>query len=506
MSLSPDRVPVIVGVGEVVDRTRNPAEGREPLALMLEALRDAERDAGGAALLPLVDSIDVVCEYSWPYFDAPGLIAQSLGVTPTHSFYGDAGGESPVRFIHEAALRIQRGECVAAAVVGAEAQYTVAAAMKANVNLPWTERNKKAVILSGREFSAPVAVDHGVCIPTNVYPLYENASSAHWGQTQREALKESGETWSRLSQAAAQNAASWLREPYSPEAITTPDEKNRLIAWPYTKHMVANPLVNQGAAILLTSVAKARELGIPEDRWVRILGGAAANEPRDYLERDQFWQSHAQNAVLERCVEIAGGDASRFSAMELYSCFPCVPKMARRTLKVPATAPLSVTGGLSFFGAPLNNYMSHAAAAIVRTLRKNPGSRGLLYGQGEYVTKHHAVVMSPAAAVSGSEALPEDFRVQAEADSRRGEVPAFVHDYAGPATVETFTIIYARDGKPEYGCVIAKNPQGERLMARVPATDTATLAVLTDLDSHPVGREGTVSRLDAKRLRWEANP
>jgi len=500
MNLPPDRIPVIVGVGEIVDRTRNPAEGREPLTLMVEALRAAQDDAG-AALLSQLDSLDVICEYSWPYVDAPGLVARELGVSPRHARYGDVGGESPVRYLHEAALRIQRGESTVAAVVGAEAQYTVAGAIKANLNLAWEERDKKAVILTGREFSAPVAVDHGVCIPTNVYPLYENASSAHWGQTQREALQESGETWAALSRAAAKNPASWLQEPYTPEAITTPGEKNRLIAWPYTKHMVANPLVNQGGAVLLTSVANARALGIPESRWVRILGGAAANEPRDYLERDQFWQSHAQNAVLERCVEIAGGDASRFAAMELYSCFPCVPKMARRTLGVPASAPLSVTGGLSFFGAPLNDYMTHAACAIVRTLRQTPAGVGLLYGQGEFVTKHHALVMAPGAGDTQT-TLPEDYKVQAQADARRGPVPAFLADYAGAATIETFTVIYQRDGRPEYGCVIARTPDGARLMARVPASDTATLAVLTDLDSQPVGRSGTVSRLDPKRLGW----
>ena len=499
MNPNPDRVPILVGAGEVVDRTRNPAEGREPLTLMLHALHEAERDAG-AALLAEIDSFDVVCEYSWPYVDAPGLIAGRLGLRPVHAYYGEAGGESPVRFIHEAALRIQRGECAVAAVVGAEAQYTVAAALRNKVNLDWAERDRRAVLLTGREFSAPVAVDHGLCIPAYVYPLYENASSAHWGQTQREALGESGEIWSALSQAAAQNPAAWLREPLAPEAITTPGEKNRLIAWPYTKHMVANPLVNQGAAILLTSVAKARALGIPASRWIRILGGAAANEPRDYLQRDQYWQSHAQNVVLERCVQIAGGDASRFSAMELYSCFPCVPKMARRTLGVPSSAPLSVTGGLSFFGAPLNNYMTHATAAIVRRLRGQAGSRGLLYGQGEYVTKHHALVL--AAGEEAGAPLPEDYRLQAQADARRGDVPAFIADYAGPATVETFTLIYQRDGQPEYGGVIARTPQGQRLMARIPPADGPTLAALTDLDAHPVGRSGTVSRLDPRRLRW----
>jgi len=499
MSMNPDRIPVLVGVGEVVDRTRDPATAREPLQLMLDALHVAERDAG-VALLSEIDSLDVVCEYSWPYIDAPGLIASRLGVQPEHAEYGETGGESPVRFIHEAALRIQRGECRVAAITGAEAAYTTMAAMKSGANLAWGPRDVKARLLTGREFSAQVAIDHGVAIPTNVYPFYENASQAHWGQTQREALTESGTIWSAFSKVAAANPNAWLQDGVSPEAVTTPSESNRLIAWPYTKSMVANPLVNQGAAVLLTSLARARALGIAEDRLIHIWGGAAANAPRDYLQRDQYHESHAQNAVLNTATQIAGGDSSRFAAMELYSCFPCVPKMARRTLKLPISAPLSVTGGLSFFGAPLNNYMTHAAVSLVHALRKAPGAPGLLYGQGEYVTKHHAMVLSTLP--SPTPILSETYSVQAEADQASAPVPPFVSDYSGPATVETFTIIYARDGQPEFGTVIARTPAGERLMARVPASDSASLAVLTNLDGQPVGTTGSVSRLDAKRLQW----
>ena len=41
----------------------------------------------------------------------------------------------------------------------------------------------------------------------------------------------------------------------------------------------------------------------------------------------------------------------------------------------------TVAGGLTFFGAPLNTYMTHAACAMVRKLR-NGAKLGLLYGQG----------------------------------------------------------------------------------------------------------------------------
>ena len=92
-------------------------------------------------------------------------------------------------------------------------------------------------------------------------------------------------------------------------------------------------------------------------------------------------------------MDLVGGDGKAFDAIELYSCFPCVPKMARRTLGLGADVQPTVTGGLTFFGAPLNTYMTHAACAMVRKLRDG-AKLGLLYGQGGFVTKHHALVLS----------------------------------------------------------------------------------------------------------------
>ena len=108
----------------------------------------------------------------------------------------------------------------------------------------------------------------GVFRPITVYPLYETATSAHWGQTPREALTESGELWSTYSGVAAENPNSWLKKRFPPDEITRPSPENRLIAWPYTKLMVANPTVNMGGAILMTSLAKARaRRGSPRTAW-----------------------------------------------------------------------------------------------------------------------------------------------------------------------------------------------------------------------------------------------
>ena len=115
-----------------------------------------------------------------------------------------------------------------------------------------------------------MAVKLGVFRPITVYPFYEAASAAHWGQTPREAMAESGALWSTYSGVASQNPNAWLQRHFSPEEITTPTPDNRLIAWPYTKLMVANPTVNMGAAVLMTSLAKARAAGIAADRLIHV--------------------------------------------------------------------------------------------------------------------------------------------------------------------------------------------------------------------------------------------
>jgi acetyl-CoA C-acetyltransferase len=489
MTIPEDRIPVIVGIGEIVDRPKEITDGLEPLDLLEQALRRAEQDAG-AKLLGEVQSLDVVNFLSWRYRDPEKLLAQRLGITPAHCYYGPVGGESPIRYIHEAAKRIARGECTVAAVCGAEAQSTATKAERTGAKLPWTpfahdvEEPKR-----GAAFQKPLAVKLGVFRPVTVYPFYEAASSAHWGQTPREAMAESGTLWSRYSDAAAQNPNAWLKRRYAPDEITTPSADNRLIAWPYNKLMVANPSVNMGGALLLTSLAKARAAGIAEDRLVYPLGGASAEEPRDYLLRDQFYESHPQNAVLKAAIDLAGGDGRTFEAIELYSCFPCVPKMARRTLGLGSDVQPTVTGGLTFFGAPLNTYMTHAACAMVRRLRDG-AKLGLLYGQGGFVTKHHALVVSKT---PPRDALVQETSVQAEADRNKRAVPEFVTEASGKGKVESFTVLYGRGGEVEHGVVMLRTAEDRRTLARIPASDTATLAHLLNIDRTPVDSLGDIA-------------
>src|SRR6202035_84349 len=251
-------------------------------------------------------------------------------------------------------------------------------------------------------------------------------------------------------------------------------------------------------ALLLTSLAKARAAGIAEDRLIHVWGGASAEEPRDYLIRDQFFESHPQNAVLKTVMNLVGGDGNAFDAIELYSCFPCVPKMARRTLGLGPDVQPTVTGGLTFFGAPLNTYMTHAACAMVRKLRNGAKLR-LLYGQGGFVTKHHALVLSRQ---PPRDPLAQETSVQAEADRHRRPVPEFITEASGKGSVESFTVIYGRNGEVEHGVVMLRTQDNARALARVPANDGATLAHLLNMDRTPVGSSGDIATADEGVLEW----
>src|SRR5690349_23790500 len=86
-SLPEDRIPVIVGVGEIVDRPKDISAGLEPLDLLEEALKRAEADSGGT-LLGEIGSLDIVNFLSWRYRDPEKQLAQRLGIAPAHACYG----------------------------------------------------------------------------------------------------------------------------------------------------------------------------------------------------------------------------------------------------------------------------------------------------------------------------------------------------------------------------------------------------------------------------------
>ena len=494
----PRKTPVIIGVGQINDRPENPGDGLDPPGLMAAALRRADEDAGGG-WLATCDSLAVVAQLAWPHLNpVDGALAETLGISPVHRMQtAMPNGDSPILLLHEAANRIARGEARVCAVVGGEALRTAAklAALK-----PREDGEKpNALRDASHRKRTGYAQSYGLVVPTDVYPLYENAGRAAYGQSLAEGQAESGEIWSRMSEVAAENDSAWMGEAVGAEKVVTPSPANRPIAFPYTKLQVANSSVNQGAGFLVTSLAEARERGITEHSLVFVGYGAAAHEDANFLARDRYDYSPSLATSIERTMLLNGVTPDDLAHVELYSCFPCVPKMARRVLGWPLEKPMTVFGGLTFGGGPIGNYMSHAVAEMVLRLR-GTADKGLLFANGGYATHNHAILLSGA--TTGA-SFPQDFDYQLEADERRGEIPALDEAYAGPAMIETYTVHYARDGSVRSGVIVARTPKSARTLAHVPAGDEAAISFLTGGSGEPVGTEGLIVRDEEGMRLWQ---
>lgn len=496
---NPERMPVIVGVGQVNDRPADATAGLDSLGLMAAALRQADADGGGGWIADL-NSLAVVDQISFRELNpvAPRLAAE-LGVTPSRiEQTAYASGDSPILLLNEAANRIGAGEITIAAVVGGEALRTAAHRQAAALGTDVSSQNASRATATRQV--PTYRQRYGLTAPVDVYPLYENASRAAYGQTLDQAQSESASIWSLFSHVADANPAAWIHKPAAPEAIMTASADNRPIAHPYTKLMVANSSVNQGAGFIVTSLAEARRRGVAEDKLIFVGNGAAAHEADDPLARGGYADSPSMTVSISRALDLNGMTVDDLDHVELYSCFPCVPKMARRVLGWPVERPATVFGGLTFGGGPIGNYMSHAVASMVEKLRVG-GRHGLLFANGGFATHNHSIILSRAPIESAS--FPRSFDFQEEADRLRPDVPKVAEDYEGPASIESYTVFYNRDGSPAQGAIVARTPDGFRTLARVVASDAASIAFLTDGIEEPVGSAGIISRDSSGDQIWQ---
>ena len=122
----PRRTPIIVGVGDYVNRSKKIEDALEPLELISRAIRLAIEDTGlsnsaAKSLQADIDSLEIVRSWTWPYPDLPSLVAKKLDIKPTRRFYSEHGGNSPGKLFDGAARRISLGETKVALLGGGEA-------------------------------------------------------------------------------------------------------------------------------------------------------------------------------------------------------------------------------------------------------------------------------------------------------------------------------------------------------------------------------------------------
>ena len=159
--------------------------------------------------------------------------------------------------------------------------------------------------------------------------------------------------------------------------------------------------------------------------------------------------------------------------------------MKELSLNLDDNRPLTVTGGLPYFGGPGNAYTMFSSSEMVRKLRKNQNKYGMITANSWFLTKHAINIFS-------SKAPPEidwnqNFqKLQKEIDSR--EIENFNQTPNGLGKITSYTIVQGRKNL-EYGIVIGELDDKSQFIANI-LGDQSLLKKMTELEL--LGMKGEV--------------
>lgn len=492
--------PVLIGAGQFTYRG-DPSASPSPVTLLKIAAERAAADAGvGAAGLAAVDSLAVAgftvdAEGSTRVIphssNPPASLAGELGAAPAWAVYSHMGGNTPQQLVNVLAERIARGETELALAVGAEFLGSAVKRLTKGLGFDdWREDQDLSPpqrIGDPRPGVTPYEARHGLSRPINTYPLFENALRARDGRSLADHQARLGRLFAPFTKVAAQNPEAWFPVARTADELVTVGEKNRMVGFPYPKLLNAIMEVDQSAGVILASERKARELGVPQEKWVYLHGCADAADLWYPLDRQDFHSSPAMRMTGRHALEMAGVGLDRIDFIDLYSCFPVAVEIGAEELGLSLDDPrgLTVTGGLPYAGGPGNNYAMHSIAVMMRKLRERPGAYGLVTANGWYLTKQSTGVYSTARPKAAFE-RQDPAVLQRQIDALPH--PAVTETPQGPARIETYTVVHRREG-PFMGIVVGRDEGDRRFVANTPG-DAATLAGLEV--GEQVGRTGRV--------------
>ncbi|HEY6131134.1 MAG TPA: hypothetical protein VIV27_03910, partial [Halioglobus sp.] len=382
------KLPCIIGVAQRTWR-QDDGDAPHPLEQNVEVCRLAMADCGNPAVINGIDELDVVRSLSWHYDDLPGALAAALGLKKGERKLSGMSGTSPQRFIGDAAEKILRGERRAVLVTGGEALATRKRAKKTGRQLSWPAAQGKPDF-PFEDPHLPTEISHDIRQAYTTFAILDSARRAHLGLTPEENRRQEAAMMARLSARAAENPLAWFRKAHTAESLFDLTDNDRMVASPFSKNTMAFMDVDMAAALVVTSHEMADALDIPEQKRIYLQGWGYAKEPPYIAQRAELFHSPAMRTASDQAFAMAGKDMAAIDFLDIYSCFASNVNFTRDILGIADhdLRPLTVTGGLPYFGGPGNNYTTHSIASMVELLRDNRGSSGLVTGVGMHMTNH----------------------------------------------------------------------------------------------------------------------
>jgi acetyl-CoA C-acetyltransferase len=426
--------------------------------------------------------------------DPARAVARRIGAPEAQTVLGQIG-VSQQELINHALGAVARGECEAVLVVGAEAR---AWARTHGADAGGTEARPPDLVLTRPpDFVAPVELEAGIVVPpVQQYALIENALASADGvdiDTQR---RDVAALWARFNAVARTNPDAAFPAPLGADDIATPGPSNRPLAFPYNKWHASQWTVDQAAALVICSTARADAAGVPPDR--RLYAHAALHSSAAVtLTARRSLHAWPAMAVLGRAAaDHIGTPLRELRLAELYSCFPAAVRVQQRALCLDAAATPTVTGGMTFAGGPFNHFVLTSTVALGRRLREAAPELGLVTTVSGMLSKPGLAVWG-AAPPPGGRMLLADLAAEALAATDVVPVAPVPPARRTPATVAAFTVTYGGDGgtEPVRTVVVVDLPDGVRTAATCEDASTAGLAVTEGLAGRTVDVKDTTFSL-----------
>ncbi len=497
------RTPVLVGVGQFTERIDDPDyRGMSAVELATEAARAAIADTG-ADTSTVAASIEVFAglrqfEICTPFGKPPlgasdnylRSVAQRVGADPARAILEPIGGSGPQKLVNEFAAAIAGGDTEVVLVLGSENGSTLRTFKGRDDKPDHSETVGGQLEDRGygfEQYMSEYTAKHGLTGAPVQYGLLDNARRARLGLSVDEYRLRMAELFAPFTKVAAKNPFSASPVERSVDEIRTVTGDNRMICDPYPRLLVARDQVNQGAAVLMMSVAAAQRLGIAEDKWVYLYGHADQTE-QDLLDRADLGVSISAKQAVAEALRVAGIGIDAVTTFDLYSCFPFPVFAVCDAFGIATDDPrgFTLTGGLPYFGGPGNSYSLHGIAETVAEMRAEPGAFGLVGANGGVMSKYSVGVYSTKP-ISWS----SDRSKELQADIAALPKVAVTRNADGPAVIETYSVRY--DWPVRTGVIIGRlDADGSRFMALT--EDEDLVALMSDGD--PLGARITVKSTD----------
>jgi acetyl-CoA C-acetyltransferase len=493
MTLDP-RTPVIVGAAAVSQHVDDPIEATEPLELMAEALECAADDAGSRTLRSAVDCIWAPRGF-WAYSNPGRLLAERFDASSVRTAIAEIG-VLQTTVLGRAAAAIAEGRSEISMIVGGEARDRASRLRRKGLDVPLTIQTEDGpgnipdeVLRPADEIMGRFEIELGLITPTIQYAMIDNALRAHEGQSLDEHRAELASLWGGFNRVAVENPDAWDREPKSGAEICSPTETNRMLAYPYTKSLVSQWNVNQAGGLILCSYEKAKALGLDESRFIYPLAVVDSEHMVTLSERHDLHRSPGFRFAGRRALRHVDRAVSEIEHLELYSCFPAAVRVQQREMGIDRSRCATQTGGMTFAGGPLNNFVVQGWVKMVETLRADPGSSGLVSAVSGLLTKQGVSLLGPE---PSRPFLHDNVTAEVAADHVNTEV---VPEATGRARVSTYTVATERNAAQ--GVVLVCDFDETRRTLRV--VDDPELAKAATREEI-IGREVELGPENA--LRW----